>query len=406
MTHTRLSTLLSLCVLQSACYSYTPPPVTYIPPPDPSVYASLTCEEMAYKRASYQQLVQNAASDQPDAEPVYALSMQSQYQGLSNAISQRGCPAAASAGASISTADFSCQAVYQDIDNKNNIKTGLGTSAWHAGRLASNPARSALPEFQAYLASQGKGEGLDPMTCSTAHESQSCSAGKSVTTPFSMRTVVVIVSCIPSQEMGSGEQMLKAVPFVQRIDWRPANTAPYTGPRSPAASAAAHGSPAKPVAAPQATPAPLPAPVSVPPIAAPAPQPIPAPVAAGAYCYAAYEVKKFAAPLKAATGLISSVWQAGALSTEPAREALPRFQSYLASRGHNEALDPMACSSTGTYHYCAATRLNPPPSAALSHVAIIWCEATQRSAEAGRAMRAQTTSPLLQSVDWRPDAAR
>lgn len=249
MRTTRTLLVLSALSVQAGC-SYTPPPVTYVPPPAPSTYASLTCEEMAYKLAGYNTLLANVAQDQPTDPGLYSMGYQSQIQGLTNAIAQRGCSTTAASAAEESNATESfCLAVYVSRsvhDSTGRAGTGVITGIWQDKPLSTRPARAAFEPFQAFMASRGSSASLLPVGCTTTNASQYCDA-RSEVGDFTQTMHSAQVICGYSQlSADKGYSTVMAMnPGLTRVEWRPAGT---VAPTASAAQPATPGSPPASVA--------------------------------------------------------------------------------------------------------------------------------------------------------------
>lgn len=221
--------------LQAGCFSTGSSAPQPYPVPDASVFASLNCEELAYKRDSYQQLLRNVATDHPTDAHFYIPMYQANTQGLNNAIALRNCsapasapvpvPAPAPASAAPANGESYCFAYYQsrDLTQPARTTTGYLSQAWQGGPLASAPARTTLGEFQAYLVSRGHSEQLGPLSCSTVAQNEACSASQTDGSSFSHGSRVASVMCTASREsLDKGWNSIRSSgPLLQVIDWRP-----------------------------------------------------------------------------------------------------------------------------------------------------------------------------------------
>lgn len=229
MTKVRHLLFLLVIIMQSACVSTEPAPVTYIAPPDPSVYAKYNCEELTYAQNYAKELLRNVSTDHPNDGRIYTVMYESQVLGYTNAITQRGCPVLSQGDASL-TATYKngqedtslCFASYQKINAPDVV--GILTEGWQGGPMSANPARSILPEFISYLATIGFNERLDPMTCSTAGPNQTCSAQLIDLGTFSTLSYMAMVSC-STPEFANIEKarqgLLSVSPALQPSTWRP-----------------------------------------------------------------------------------------------------------------------------------------------------------------------------------------
>lgn len=218
--------MLSALSVQAAC-SYTPPPTTYVPPPDPSLYASLTCEELAHERDGAQRRLQSIDLDRPN-DQVARLLAQSYVEGASNAIRQKGCSGVSPQPvAAQSTAQNSfCSGVYISRDTLKSEQGGTGvvTTIWEDKAISARPASAALGPFQALMASKGQGPSFLPAYCDSFPDSQMCTAHSEVG-QLTRTTHQTSVSCFVSQASAEkAQQHLRAQnPQLTQIEWRPAN---------------------------------------------------------------------------------------------------------------------------------------------------------------------------------------
>lgn len=218
--------MLSALSVQAAC-SNTPPPITYVPPPDPSFYASLSCEELAHARDGAQRRLQSIDLDRPN-DQVARLVAQSYVEGASNAIRQKGCSGVSPQPvAAQSTAQNSfCSGVYSSLDvlNAEQGGTGVITTVWEDKAISARPAAAALGPFQAFMASKGQSASFLPAYCDPFPDAQMCTAHSQVG-EFTRTTHHAIVSCFVSQSSAEKSRQLFRTrnPRLTQIEWRPAN---------------------------------------------------------------------------------------------------------------------------------------------------------------------------------------
>ena len=232
MTIIQRSFLWIAVALLAGCVSTEPSRPQPYPIPDPSVFASLSCEELAYKRDGYQQLLQNVAVDHSTDSHLHIPGLQANFQGLSNALALRNCPASGQTSAAPPSPvgdDSHCFAYYtnRNLMEPANTTTGVVSKPWQAGAIAGAPARVALTEFQAFLMSRVNSEQLGPLSCSTLAQSQSCTVSKADTGSFTHGTRLASVICSTSREaVEKGLASLRATnPLLHVIDWLPAERA-------------------------------------------------------------------------------------------------------------------------------------------------------------------------------------
>lgn len=124
------------------------------------------------------------------------------------------------------TDDLFCVAVFesrQDSGTGDYPPRGIITNAWRASARSSNPAQSALPEFESYVHSQGHEFVLEPLFCQPAF--QQCQAIGTEFFLLTMRSHSLSVSCLPGQGIESfRKENLKRLPYLKVSDWRPANS--------------------------------------------------------------------------------------------------------------------------------------------------------------------------------------
>lgn len=229
MTNIQRSLLWVAVALQAGCMSSAPVRPQSYPVPAPSVFASLTCEELAYKLNGYQQLLRNVAVDHPTDAQLYAPMYHANAQGLSNTLTLRNCPASGQTSTAPPTPASSisyCFAYYtkRDLMEPANTTTGVISQLWQAGVIANAPARVALPEFQAYLISRGSNEQLGPLSCDTLSQTQNCTVSKTDSGSFSHGVQQASVMCGTSREaIDKGWAYVRgAGPLLQVVEWAPA----------------------------------------------------------------------------------------------------------------------------------------------------------------------------------------
>jgi hypothetical protein len=229
MAFIQRSFLCAAVALQAGCFSTAPSRPQPYPIPDPSVFASLNCEELAYTRDGHQQLLQNLASDHPNDSQLLAPMHQANIQGLSNALAQRNCPVSGQTNAPppapVSSSESYCFAYYtnRDLLEPTNTTTGMISKTWETGAKSGGPARVALAEFQTFLISRVNSEQLGPTSCNTYAQTQSCSAMKVDSGTFSHGARSAMVLCDSSREsVEKGRAIMQnTTPLVQMIDWLP-----------------------------------------------------------------------------------------------------------------------------------------------------------------------------------------
>lgn len=190
------------------------------------MFASLNCEELAYKRDGYQQLLQNVTVDHPTDSHLYVPMYLANSQGLSNALALRNCPVSGQTSATHASSDSYCFAYYtnRNLLEPTNTTTGVVSKLWQAGAIAGAPARVALTEFQTYLISYVNNEQLGPLSCDTVAQQQSCSISKADSGSFSHGVRLAGVICNTSREgVEKGVASIRVTnPLIQVVEWKPA----------------------------------------------------------------------------------------------------------------------------------------------------------------------------------------